>query len=589
LATLTRAETPMDEPPSTVQRKHQYNQLRVRLKSIEQEIIQLTDREPPLPTKINFFKKGSLDSPQFCGHWKRNQLQISHQLIGRPLLLDTVLYREMYSAILPNVVRSVPESGDLGILCAYLHFDDSQREQLLRVWQAVSPRRHYGDITYNAPLSLPLFNRVTQNSFLKLVLSYLDDLEPAPSPLTSREYVELIETFMLNYTSPLTEQELKALHLLQENTNAKIQDLAKRSSFSIGCLSKHIAAFKEKLLLTRFYRVDFPLIRLNHIAVLAYPSPGSRFNRYLEQCPYLRKVHRFGGSSAPYLITYVLPRLRLRRLREWLQELVGLGHLTRFRLYPLDGVFQGYNLRSYLAHDSEIPMAERFRWVAWVRYLRDVLIREGFGKVLEQPYVYQYSEPHIEPAQLDAIDYQLLAHITPESTAEEMAKLLSVSSRKIRNRQHKLFEKKVLFERPDLGMYHLGLNESLFVMLEGSEEVVQNFLAGCKEAPMYGGSTFSHPTPGCIVAFGLPTGLALKVGRELSRLFLEQEDFDAAVFYGNGSKDFTVASVLKRCRFDIEKNQWVWHREYLPTSFEYVATHQLESSPQEEDDQWSQS
>lgn len=561
----------------------------MRLKSIRQQVAQLTDREPPRPTKINFYQDDSLNSPQFCGFWKGNQLQVAQQLLNRPLLLDTVLYREMYSALLPSVVRPVPESGDLGILCAYLHFDDSQREQLLKVWQAVSPRRHYGDITYNAPLSLPLFNRVTQNSLLRLVLPYLDDLEPAPSPLTSREYVELIETFMLNYTSPLTEQELKALHLLQENPNATIQDLSQQSSFSAGCLSKYIAGFKEKLLLTRFYRVNFPPIRLNHVAVLAYPAPGSRINRYLEQCPYLRKIHRFGGSGAPYLVTYVLPRLRLRRLREWLQELVGLGHLTRFRFYPLDGVFHGYNLRSYLAHDSEIPMAERFRWVAWIRYLRNVLIREGFGKVLEQPYVYQYSQPHIEPVQLDALDYQLLAHITPESTAEDMAQLLSVSARKVRSRQHKLFNQKVLFERPDLGIFHLGLNESLFVMLEGSEEVVQNFLAGCREAPMYGGTIFSHPTPGCIVAFGLPTGLALKVGRELNRLFLEQEDFDAAIFYGSGSKDFTVASVLKRCRFDIEKNQWVWHREFLPTSFEYVATHRQEFSQQEEEDQCSQS
>ncbi|MFX1563906.1 MAG: hypothetical protein ACFFDP_11445, partial [Promethearchaeota archaeon] len=506
------------------------------------------------------------------------------QILDRPLLLDTVLYRETFSALLPGVVRPVPESGDLGILCAYLHFDESQREQLLRVWQAVSPHRHYGDITYNAPLSLPLFNRVTQNNLLRLVLPYLDDLEPAPSPLTSREYVELIETFMLNYTSPLSEQELKTLHLLQENPNATIQDLTQQSSFSASTLSKHISGFKEKLLLTRFYRVNFPRIRLNHVAVLAYPAPGSRINRYLEQCPYLRKLHRFGGSGAPYLVTYVLPRLRLRRLKEWLQELVGLGHLTRFRLYPLDSVFQGYNLRSYLAYDSEIPMAERFRWVAWIRYLRDVLIREGFGKILEQPNVYRYSQPNIESAQLDTLDYQLLAHITPESTAEDMAKQLSVSARKVRSRQRKLFNQKVLFDRPDLGIFHLGLNESLFVMLEGSEEVVQNFLAGCREAPMYGGTIFSHPTPGCIVAFGLPTGLALKVGRELSRLFLEQEDFDAAVFYGSGSKDFTVASVLKRCRFDIQKDQWSWHREYFPTSFESVTSLRQEFSQKGEEE-----
>lgn len=87
---------------------------------------------------------------------------------------------------------------------------------------------------------------------------------------------------------------------------------------------------------------------------------------------------------------------------------------------------------------------------------------------------------------------------------------------------------------------------------------------------MYGGSIFNHPTPGCIVAFGLPTGLALKVGRELDRLFLEQDEFDAAVFYGNGSKDFMLTPVLKRCQYNIELKQWEWHREYFPTAFDYV-------------------
>jgi DNA-binding Lrp family transcriptional regulator len=511
---------------------------------------------------------------------------VARQLLGRRLLLDTVLYRESYCALLPKVVREVPESGDLGLLCAYQNFSELEQSYVLKVWQAVSPRQHFGDITYDAPVSFPLFNRVTEDTFLARVLPYFDELEPAVTPLTSREYVELLEAFMLNYASPLSEQELKILHLLQEEPNATLQDLREHSSLSLGCLSSHLARFKEKLLLSRFYRINFPRIGLNHVAVLAYPSPGSRINRYLEQCPYLRKIHRFGGAGTPYLITYAFPRLRLRRLREWLQELVGLGHLARFRMYLLDGVFQGYNLRSYLARKSDVPVAERFRWVAWIRYLRDVLIRQGFGEVLAQPYTYRYSPPNVDVTTLDAVDYQLLSYMSPDASAGDLAQLLGESVHVVRRRTKELFAQEVLFERPDLSMFHLGLNESIFVLLEGSEEIVQSFLAGCREAPLYGGSVFSHPTPGCIVAFGLPTGLALKVGQELGRLFLEQQEFDAAVFYGSGSKDFSVASVLGRCRFDQAKRQWTWHREYLPTTFDYVSSPRDDRPTDEEEDQY---
>jgi hypothetical protein len=205
-----------------------------------------------------------------------------------------------------------------------------------------------------------------------------------------------------------------------------------------------------------------------------------------------------------------------------------------------------------------------------------VLIRDGYGEILTQPHVYEYSLPNVEPAGLDAMDYQLLAQITPENSAEELGMLLGESPHVIRRRIKALFSQEVLFERPDLSMHHLGLNETLFIILEGSDVIVRNFLAGCREAPLYGGSIFRHPNPGCIVAFGLPTGLALRVGRELNHLFLEQNEFDTAVFYGSGAKDFIPTKVRQRCQFDFEKNQWQWFREYFPTAFDYVESHNRE-------------
>jgi hypothetical protein len=538
----------------------------------------LTNRTPPIPTRIQFYNDDRLTSPLFCGAYKENKLRVASQLLDRPLLLDTVLYREMYTILLPPVVKGVCESGDLGLLCAYQYTTLDNHEQLLKLWQVVSPRRFYGDVVYNAPISFPQFNRVTQGTFLRRILPVFDELEPGVTPLSSREYVELLETFMVNYASTLNEQELRVLHLIHENPTASLRQLQSISSYSIGSLSNYIASFREKLLLSRFYRINFPRIRLNHVAVLAYPAPGSRVSRYLEQCPYLRKIHRFGGTGAPYLLSYTLPRLRLRRLKEWLQELVNLGHLLRYRFYSLSGVFNGYNLRSYIAHDADVPVAERFRWVAWIRYIRDVLIRDEYGKVLALPYIYEYDEPHTEPADLNPLAYQLLPHITPDNTAEDLAQLLGESVHVIRRQLKSLFKQHVLFERPDLSMYHLGLNETIFIILEGSEELVRSFLAGCREAPLYGGSVFRHPTPGCIAAFGLPTGVALKVGRELEHLFLEQTEFDAAIFYGSGAKDFIMTQVRQRCQFNYELGQWQWFREYFPTAFDYVESQDRELS-----------
>ena len=561
---------PKEKKLSTNQRRHYRQLVKSRLKTIQAQITKLTNRKPPLPNQISFFSDQNLSDPTFGGTYAQESLQLAIQLFDRPLLLDAVLYRELYSSLLPRVVRQVPESGDLGLLCGYQFLPEEEKTRFLRVWQVVSPRRFFGDIVYNAPFSFPLFNRVTEGAFLQRILPFLDELEPALTPLTTREYIQLLETFMMNYASPLNEQELRVLHLIQENPTATLQQLHDLSSLSISSLSNYIANFREKLLFARFYRIDTPRIRINHIAVLAYPAPGARVDRYLEQCPYLRKIHRFGGAGAPYLLSYLLPRLRLRRLQEWLQELVSLGHLLRYRYYPLSGVFNGYNLRSYLAHNESVPIAERFRWVAWIRYLRDIHIREGYGEILAQPYVYEYSNPHIEPIDLAALDYRLLPYLAPDITAENLAQQLGESVHTVRRRTKELFNQQVVFERPDLSMFHLGLNETIFIILEGTEETVRNFLAGCREAPMYGGSVFQHPTPGCIVAFGLPTGLALKVGRELERLFLEQDEFDAAMFYGNGSQDFMVYPVLRRCQFNLELNSWEWHREYFPTAFDHV-------------------
>lgn len=535
-----------------------------------------------MPKKIVFFDDCTLSSPRFCGHWEGANLALAQQVLHRPVLLEAILYREMYTALLPPTIRPIPESADLGLLCAYINFDDAQQERLVKIWEAVSPRRYFGDIIYHAPLSLTMFNRTTQGTFLRILLPYLDELETARRALTSIEYIDLIAAFMFSYASPLSEQELQVIHLIQEHPNASLEELQSISSLSTGSLSSHLNALREKVYFSKYYRINYPKIRLSHVMVLAYPAQGSRIDDYIELCPYLRKIHRFSGENSPYLISYNLPRLRLRRLREFFQELTSLGHLSRFQFYQLDGTFQSYNLQSYLAHKSDIPIGDRFRWIAWTKYLKEVLIDRGYGEVLPKPFIYRYSDPYVDAPELDALDFNILSQISPEVSVETIAKQLGQPVQLVQEKQRKLFEEQIIFDRADLSLFQLGLNESVFVMIEGNEDVVQNFLAGCKEAPMAGGAVFTHPNPGCIVAFGLPSGKASEVGQELSRLFLDQEEFDASVFYGSGSKDFIVSSVLGRCRFNTTNNQWIWHREYLPTVFDYVESRRFDYSLSEE-------
>jgi hypothetical protein len=557
----------MQQPASSRPRKYQ---LRKRLKEVQHAIAKLTDRTPPLPKKITFFDECTLSSPRFCGHWEGADLALAQQVLNRPVVLDAILFREMYLALLPSTIRAVSESADLGLLCAYINFDDAQRERLVKIWQAVSPRRYFGDIIYHAPLSLTMFNRTTRGTFLKLLLPYLDEAVTSPRTLTSIEYIDLIAAFMFNYASPLSEQEVKVIHLLQEHPNAGLEELQSISATPARKLNAHLQSLREKLYFSKYYRINYPKIRLSHVMVLAYPASGSRIDDYIELCPYLRKIHRFSGENAPYLISYNLPRLRLRRLREFFQELNSLGHLSRFQFYQLDGTFQSYNLQSYLAHKADTPIGERFRWMAWIQYLKENLIDQGYGEVLPKPFIYEYSEPYVEAAELDALDFNILSQISPETPIETIAKQIGQPPELVQEKQRRLFEEQVIFNRPEMSLFQLGLNESVFVMIEGNMDVVQNFLSGCKEAPMAGGAIFTRPTPGCIVAFGLPSGKAPEVKQELKRRFLDQDEFDAAVYSGNGSKDFIVSSVLGRCRFNTTTNQWIWYREYLPTIFDYV-------------------
>ena len=198
----------------------------------------MTDRKPTIPKQIAFYSDQTLTDPAFGGTYAEDILHLAVQLFDRPLLLDAVLYRELYSSLLPTIVRRVPESGDLGLLCAYQFLSKKEKTRFLRLWQVVSPRQFFGDIVYNAPFSFPLFNRVTQGTFLQRILPFLDELEPAITPLTTREYIQLLETFMMNYASSLNEQELRVLHLIQENPTATLQQLHDLSDLSIGRLSK---------------------------------------------------------------------------------------------------------------------------------------------------------------------------------------------------------------------------------------------------------------------------------------------------------------------------------------------------------------
>ncbi len=151
MATTARTQQHKNEKLSSNQRRHHRQEIQKRLKAIQVEIIQLTNRTPPLPARIQFYDDDTLTSPAFCGTYEKKEFRVASQLLNRPLLLETVLYREMYTILLPPVVKIVPESGDLGLLCAYQHANENDYEQLLKLWQVVSPRRGLGDVVDNAP------------------------------------------------------------------------------------------------------------------------------------------------------------------------------------------------------------------------------------------------------------------------------------------------------------------------------------------------------------------------------------------------------------------------------------------------------
>ena len=114
-----------------------------------------------------------------------------------------------------------------------------------------------GDIIYHAPLSLTMFNRTTQGTFLKILLPYIDELVTSQRPLTSIEYIDLIAAFMFNYASPLSEQELKVIHLLQEHPIASLEELRSISSIPTRKLNAHVNALREKLYFSKYYRINY--------------------------------------------------------------------------------------------------------------------------------------------------------------------------------------------------------------------------------------------------------------------------------------------------------------------------------------------
>ena len=69
---------------------------------------------------------------------------------------------------------------------------------------------------------------------------------------------------------------------------------------------------------------------------------------------------------------------------------------------------------------------------------------------------------------------------------------------------------------------------------------------------------------------GIPDREELGDRWSVDHLFLDQTEFDAAMFYGSGAKDFSMTQIRQRCQFNFEQDQWQWFREYFPTAFDHV-------------------
>lgn len=520
-----------------------------------------------------------LKGPRFGASSKTNAdnqliLELSDELItNRNELLEPVLWREAFLLHLPRTVRNVPESSDLGLYCYYRYGlrTSKQRQKFQQLWESVSPPHGYESYYYYPTAGFSIFDRSVNGTFLQKVLEWFEPFKESSTQMSSQMFTANLERWIFNHHLILQPIELKILRALSDCLNCTQKQLAENIDLRQPTVSRVIKSLANKHLLRFFVYENYPVLGLQPITVQFSSSNLGVINSLKRGVAKIRYTQSIQEFSESLLISFVIPKERASRLRQWIKQISARYDLSPPRIFTSTERVNAINFDLYNPEqggwpDEYNPILENiFR-----------IIKEKWASHIPQLNVFKFSPSgSTKSITLQHQDFIYMQRATDAFLVTSQARFYESHEARqagYRESEHMAYRRRVAFlnrqnimsQPMGLGIMHIGLNEAVNVVLETPYEKTKEIISAFQLLPSIGGKIFDNGSGSMMIL--LPSGTAVPVQTALRKLFERLEyPIKTAIKPAWKSFGWVTGNPIIPYNYDFDKGRWIWTKDTLPT------------------------
>ena len=538
---------------------------------------------PPSQTRYTSIRwseiKLAIDNPRFGVEEIVNSANSRALLVAQALrnapryLLDWVLCREAVLEVLCTAVRSVPEAADLGLYAGIkLRSSDShQRERLYRIWETVSPTRHFESLLYSPTSAFPAFDKATEGTFLHRAISWLNStFSGLPGSLGSFAFTSALERWMLEFNRFLNLRQLRVLVALSDQPDISQNKLADRVGMSQASTSRILKQLADSHLVRLYGEVDLPLIGLSRVGVtfLVPRSPTlDALRKLLEKIRYAISSLDFEGVLH---CSFAIPYRRLGRFGEWIKDVAGAFDLPIPRLRMVQELACHRNFSIYDPEHGGWPSE-------YVPILDNIsrLVRGEWSQLLPPLRRFRYSAPPVSsPVKLQPEDFVYLQRAvgtffltdrvaSTEAREARLAGFPESEHMTYRRRLQHLQRMKLLFPALGVAVFHIGLDAIMTLLLNGPHDESIRVLSALQLLPHIDAAIYDDGS--ATAALLVPKAAAVGIKASLQDLLADRGILASAVVEPAWPVFArSLGSTVDPCNYDFEHGDWLWTKDTLP-------------------------
>jgi len=558
------------------------NELPYRFSEIAQEVAGLFG----LPKSENRFQSirwsgipFAIDKPRFGVEEVVNSANLPALLLAEALrdapryLLDWVLWREAVLEVLCCAVRLVPEAADLGLYAGikYGSTDVHHRERLYRIWESVSPPHGYEFYSYSPTAAFPSFDKVAEGRFLQMAIPWLNaTFCGVPGSLSSSTFTSALERWMLEFNRLLTPRQLRILMALSDHPDISQTELAEHVGLSQASVSRILKRLADSHLVRLYGEINLPLIGLSRVGT-TFSVPRlpilDALRKLLEKIRYALLLLDFDGALH---CGFAVPFRRLGRFRRWLRELAVALNL------PPPGVQIVQELichRNFGIYDSEGG-----GWPLDYESILDNisrLIRGEWSDFLPPLRRFRYSEsPISSPIRLQPQDFVYMQRAvgtffltdrvaSTEAREARLAGFRESEHMSYRRRLQYLEQMKLLFPALGVAVFHIGLDATINVLLEGQYGDSIRVLSALQLLPHIDAAIYDDGSASAALLVPKPAAVAIKASLQdlLTDCGINSATAIKPTWQAYGR---SLGSTVDSRNYDFEQGDWLWTKDTLP-------------------------